>query len=177
MIAAGLTTTSETLHPVEPPQTAEFRAAQIGSDRRERKPMADGHETDIEERYQGEVPGEAREDPDRIAEGQELGLRFGRAPWPDMMRGLTGKLGKLVAEFRRSEALAPPGKEGLLQHVTAHEQALRDFAESEVAGHAAERSLAPVLALLTTFGPVREHVRISRKGACLRRSACAGFSA
>jgi hypothetical protein len=92
--------------------------------------------------------GEAREDAARVAEGKELGARFGKAPWLDMMRGMTGELGKFVAEFRRSEALAPPGKEALLQHVTAHEQALLDFAESEVAGHAAERSLAPVLALL-----------------------------
>jgi hypothetical protein len=71
-----------------------------------------------------------------------------------MMRGMTGELGKFVAEFRRSEALAPPGKEALLQHVTAHEQAL-----------------------LATFGSVRERVRISRKEACLRRSECAGLRA
>lgn len=158
--------------------------------------MADDYATYLEERYQGEVFGEAtmqsmaeaesdpevarmlrhleqleretkellrpeveaiggdtRESAERIAEGRELGAKFGQVPWADRMRAMTGELEKLVDEFRRSEALAPAGKEAVLAHVTAHEQALLDFARREIAGGPAEHSLEPIVALLRDVPP------------------------
>ncbi|MBW2269235.1 MAG: hypothetical protein JRH16_11710 [Deltaproteobacteria bacterium] len=153
--------------------------------------MADDYASYLEERYQGEVYGEAvmralaevasdplqahklrhleqleretkelllpeveatggetRESAEKIAEAEKLGAQFGQVPWSDRMRAMTGQLEKYVADFRRCEALAPPGKEALLKHVTAHEQALLDFANRELAGSDPEHSLAPVVALL-----------------------------
>ena len=74
---------------------------------------------------------------------------MGAAPWQDVVAGMPGQLEKLVDEFRRAEALAPAGKQALVAHVTAHEQALLDFARREVGGDG-ETSLEPVLALLRT---------------------------
>jgi hypothetical protein len=62
------------------------------------------------------------------------------------MKGFLAEVKKLVAEFERSETLAPAGKEQLLRHVTAHERALGRFAELELSG--ASDSLAAVKALL-----------------------------
>ena len=55
---------------------------------------------------------------------------------------------ELLEDFERAEALAPPGREAVLQHVTAHERALLDFATRELDGRPAKESLAPVRALL-----------------------------
>ena len=92
--------------------------------------------------------GQTRENSERLADANKIGAQFGSAPWLDMMKGMSVELEKYVAESQRCEALAPPGREALVKQVTAHEQALLDFARSEIAGADADESLAPVVALL-----------------------------
>ena len=153
--------------------------------------MASDYETYLEERFQGEVYGEAvframaehsddpgrvrklrvleqleretkerllpalreagsvaEESAERVAEGEALGAEMAKAPWLDLMRGFQQQLGPLIADFERAEALAPAGREDLLQHVTAHERALLAFADGEVAGNDSNANLEPVVALL-----------------------------
>ena len=86
--------------------------------------------------------------PERIAEGRTLGAQLAAAPWTDLMRGFHQEIQRFVEDFERAEALAPPGREAVLQHVTAHERALLDFATRELDGRPAKESLAPVRALL-----------------------------
>ncbi len=86
---------------------------------------------------------DTREDPQRLAEGQSLARRLSSVPWRDFVKGFLAEVQKLVADFERSEKLAPSGKEQLLRHVTAHERALARFADLELSG--ASDSLAPVL--------------------------------
>ena len=61
------------------------------------------------------------------------------------------ELAKFVADFRVAEALAPAGKDALLRQVTAHEQALLDFVDHELAEKA--DSLSSVRALLRDASP------------------------
>jgi hypothetical protein len=91
-------------------------------------------------------PGE--ESPERISEGEALGAQLAKAPWQDLMRGFQKELELFVREFEHAEGLAPPGKESLLRHVTAHERALLDFATRELAGDERGDSLEPVIVLL-----------------------------
>jgi hypothetical protein len=89
---------------------------------------------------------DTRESAERWAEGEALAARLRDLPWAVFMKGFLAEVRKLVAAFEESERLAPPGKEPLLRHVTAHERALGEFAELELGG--ATNSLAPVKALL-----------------------------
>lgn len=150
-----------------------------------------GYGTYVEERFQGEVYGEAlfrtmaelsteperarklrvlqqleretkelllpavqeagqagEESAERISAGEALGAQLANVPWQDVMRSFQTELERLVREFERAEDLAPPGKEHLLRHVTAHERALLEFALRELAGDGPEDVLQPVLALL-----------------------------
>ena len=91
------------------------------------------------------------ESPERISEGEVLGAQLAKVPWQDLMRSFQMELEGYVREFEQAEGLAPPGKESLLQHVTAHERALLDFATRELAGDACGNSLEPVIALLRGF--------------------------
>ena len=79
---------------------------------------------------------------------RRIGEQMGQAPWRDFVAGMRPELVKLVAEFRASESLADGERRDLLRHVTAHEQALLDFADLELSEDPAEDSLRPVLALL-----------------------------
>ena len=93
-----------------------------------------------------------RPDPEKLDQARAVGGPMSDAPWADVLKGFEAQIAPLVEEFRKAEALAPPGKEALLQHVTAHEQALLDFAKAETAAPAAGDSLAPIEALLRTSG-------------------------
>ena len=64
------------------------------------------------------------------------------------MRGFQKELERFVGDFERAESLAPKGKESLLEHVTAHERALLDFATRELEGSGNGDSLESVVALL-----------------------------
>ncbi len=77
-----------------------------------------------------------------------LGAQPAKTPWQDLMRGLQTELEGFVREFEQAGGLAPPGKESLLQQVTAHERALLEFVTRELAGDERGNSLEPVTALL-----------------------------
>ena len=98
-----------------------------------------------------ETGGSGEEDPERIAQGETLGVRLAGLQWLPLMRSFEPPLRRFVESFRRSESLAPPGKEQLVRHVTAHEQALLDFVTRELEGRTGD-SLVPVLALLRGSG-------------------------
>jgi hypothetical protein len=95
-----------------------------------------------------EVGHTGEERAERISEGEALGAQLANAPWQDLMRGFQEELERFVHDFERAEVLAPPGKGGLLRHVTAHERALLEFATRELAGDERDDALAPVIALL-----------------------------
>ena len=156
--------------------------------------MADEYAAYIEERYQGEVFGEAfmramaevRTDPNevrkfraleqleretkemlrpaveesgrstepnqqKIEQAEAIGAQLGQATWSDILRGMRPELAKFVDDFRAAESLAPAGKDALLRQVTAHEQALLDFVDHELAEKA--DSLSSVRALLRDASP------------------------
>lgn len=91
-------------------------------------------------------PGD--ENPERIAEGRSDGARLANTPWREVMSGFRAELPAVLMQFQRVQALGPPGKEHLLRQLTAHEQALLDFAIGELEGK--PDSLEPVWALLRT---------------------------
>ena len=91
--------------------------------------------------------GSPEPDPERTRQGQAVGSQMGAVPLQDFAKAMATEVAKLVPVFEEAEALAPPGKEALLRHVTDHERALLAFAEAELAGRGDE-SLDPVLALL-----------------------------
>jgi len=93
-----------------------------------------------------ESGGPGEESLARISEGEALGTQLAKAPWQGLMRGFQKELEVFVQEFEHAEGLAPPGKESLLQHVTAHERALLDFATRELAGDERGDSCAPAKA-------------------------------
>ena len=81
------------------------------------------------------------------AQGLKLGKRLAAVPRAVFMPGLRGEVVKFVAEYEAAEALAPADGRAIAQHVTAHERAILDFTDLELAGRGSE-STAPVLALL-----------------------------
>ncbi len=87
---------------------------------------------------------------ERVADGEKLGAGLANAPWADLLRGFVNELQRFVEEFERAEALAPPGEEGVVKHVTAHERALLHFASRELEEPDASDSLDPVISLLRT---------------------------
>jgi hypothetical protein len=91
-------------------------------------------------------------DAEKLEQGRTVGAAMGQAPWSDILGGMRGELVNFIDDFRRSESLAPPGKEALLRQVTAHEQALLDFVDLELAKEGGD-SLAPVRTLLR--GPLK----------------------
>ncbi|MGH9365514.1 MAG: hypothetical protein ACRD1B_09675 [Thermoanaerobaculia bacterium] len=97
-----------------------------------------------------EAGGSGDENPERINEGETLGASLAKAPWTDLLHGFERELRRFVEDFERAEALAPPGQEALLRHVTAHERALLDFAIREREQSTAADSLESVLELLRT---------------------------
>lgn len=88
---------------------------------------------------------------ERVAEGEALGAQLAKAPWRDLMRGFQKELERFVRDFECAEDLAPPGKERLLRHVTAHERALLEFATRELEGD--ERSSLDAVSVLLRRSP------------------------
>ena len=106
-------------------------------------------ERETKELLRGEVReiGLAGEDDGARADaGAELAGKLAAAPWRALVKGFRVELEKIADRFARSESLAPPGKEWLLRHVTAHERAQVEFTLRELAGE--PDPLAPVVALL-----------------------------
>ncbi len=81
------------------------------------------------------------------AQGLKFGKRLATVPRPVFMAGFRSEVLKFVAEYEAAEALAPADGRTVAQRVTAHERAILDFADLELAGRGNE-SAAPVLALL-----------------------------
>lgn len=81
------------------------------------------------------------------AQGRKLGTRLAGVPRAVFLPGLRGEVQKFVAEYEAAEALAPADGRVIAQHVTAHERAILDFTDLELAGRGTE-SPSPVLALL-----------------------------
>ena len=87
-------------------------------------------------------------DEERVEQARTLGAQLGRTPWRNVLEAMRPELVRFVEAFRKAESLAPAGKEALLRHVTAHEQALLDFTNAELSDASARDSLRPVTALL-----------------------------
>ena len=83
---------------------------------------------------------------EQLAGSRAIATQMGEMPWRDRLTSMRPELVKLVDTFHEQETLAPPGEEALSQHVTAHEQALLDFVDGELAG--APDSLASIERLL-----------------------------
>jgi hypothetical protein len=90
---------------------------------------------------------EAKPSEESWAQGLRFGKRLASVPRAVFLPGLRGEVLKFVAEYEAAEALAPADGRVIAQHVTAHERAILDFADLELAGRGHE-SAAPVLALL-----------------------------
>jgi hypothetical protein len=81
-------------------------------------------------------------------QGEKLGRRLASVPRALFMAGFRSEVIRFVAEYEQAEASAPADGLAVAQHVTAHERAILDFADLELAGRVAE-SVAPVLAFLS----------------------------
>ena len=87
------------------------------------------------------------DEPKHVADGEKLGHRLSKLTWHELMNVFEPSLVRFVERFEQSEQLAPPGKQHVLQHFTAHERALLEFTKHELEGRHAD-SLTPVVALL-----------------------------
>jgi hypothetical protein len=94
-----------------------------------------------------ELGGDLEEDPTRFSQGQHLAAKWAKQSWDEIMLWFRDELPGYVRFFENLEADARDQDRELLGKVTAHERALLDFAEHEIAGRG-DRSLEPVLALL-----------------------------
>ena len=90
---------------------------------------------------------EVKASEERWAQGLRFGARLASVPRAVFLPGLRSEVLKFVAEYEAAEALAPADGRAVAQHFTAHERAILDFADLELAGRGHE-STAPVLALL-----------------------------
>ena len=95
-------------------------------------------------RARGREPGEAAQ---KQAEGQTLGKTLAAVPRDFLIKGLRGEIVKFVAEYEAAEPLAPPDGAALARHITAHERAILEWVDLELASPGADTT-APVRALL-----------------------------
>lgn len=94
-----------------------------------------------------ELGGDVAENPDRFEEGAKIAARWADQSWDEIMGWFRAELPRYVQFFEKLELDARLEDRELLARVTAHERALEEFAERELAGRGAD-SLAPVIALL-----------------------------
>jgi hypothetical protein len=92
---------------------------------------------------------DAKESEEQRANGEKLGRRLVAVPRAVLMAGLRTEVARFVAEYEAAEASAPADGLQIARHVTAHERAILEFVDHELAGRAAE-SAAPVLAMLAS---------------------------
>jgi hypothetical protein len=95
----------------------------------------------------GERGHAVEESAESRAQGEKLGRRLASVPRALFMAGFRAEVQKFVAEYEQAEATAPADGLRVARHVTAHERAILEFADLEIAGRSAE-SPAPVLSLL-----------------------------
>ena len=84
--------------------------------------------------------------------GDKLGRRLVSVPRAMFMAGFRTEVARFVAEYEAAEAHAPADGLAIARHVTAHERAILDFTDREIAGRSAD-SPEPVLALLANPPP------------------------
>jgi hypothetical protein len=89
----------------------------------------------------------AEESNENRLQGDKLGRRLVAVPRALFMTGFRAEVLRFVAEYEQAEAFAPADGLAVARHVTAHERAILEFADHELAGRGAD-SVAPVLALL-----------------------------
>ena len=90
-----------------------------------------------------------QENAQKWSEGLTLGKTLAAVPRDFLMKGLRGEVAKFVAEYEAAEALAPAGDAALAKHITAHERAILEMIDLELADPAAD-STTPVRALLAS---------------------------
>jgi hypothetical protein len=90
----------------------------------------------------------ADESADNRVKGEKLGRQLAAVPRAMFMAGFRAEVLKFVAEYEQAEASAPADGRTIAQHITAHERAILDFADLEIAGRLFD-SPAPVLAMLS----------------------------
>jgi hypothetical protein len=83
------------------------------------------------------------------SEGRTLGRTLAAVPRDFLMKGLRGEVVKFVAEYQAAESLAPADGAALAKHITAHERAILEMIDLELADPAPD-STAPVRALLAS---------------------------
>ncbi len=94
-----------------------------------------------------ELGGDVAENPDRFEEGEKIAAKWAQQSWGEIMEWFRAELPRYVQYFEKLELDARAEDRELLARVTAHERALEEFAERELAGRTTE-SLEPVIALL-----------------------------
>ncbi len=90
---------------------------------------------------------DAKESEEQRANGEKLGGRLVAVPRAMFMAGFRTEVVRFVAEYEAAEASAPADGLEIARHVTAHERAILEFTDHELAGRTTD-SPAPVLALL-----------------------------
>jgi hypothetical protein len=101
------------------------------------------------ERALRERGAEAEPSDEARIQGEKFGRRLASVPRATLMAGFRSEVAKFVAEYEAAEALAPADGLAIARHVTAHERAILEFVDRELAGRVTE-SVEPVLALLAS---------------------------
>ena len=81
------------------------------------------------------------------SDGLKLGKTLAGVPRELLWKGMRGEVVKFVAEYEAAEPLAPPDGAELARHVTAHERAILEMIDLELADPKAD-STGPVRKLL-----------------------------
>lgn len=85
----------------------------------------------------------------KVGDGRKLGRSLVAAPRALFMAGFRNEVLRFVAEYEAAEASVPADGLEIARHVTAHERAILEFADRELAGRKAD-SPEPVLAFLSS---------------------------
>jgi len=95
----------------------------------------------------------AKESEEKRREGEKLGRILVAAPRPMFMTGFRAEVVRFVDEYERAEASVPADGLAIARHVTAHERAILEFIDRELANRKAD-SAEPVLAFLSSPPPL-----------------------
>ncbi len=90
---------------------------------------------------------EPQEHAQKWSEGLTLGKTLAAVPRDFLMKGLRGEVVKFVAEYETTEPLAPPEGTALARYITAHERAILEMIDLEIADPAGDPT-EPVRKLL-----------------------------
>lgn len=89
---------------------------------------------------------------EKVRQGEKLGRSLVAAPRAVFMAGFRGEVVRFVNEYEAAEATVPADGLEIARHVTAHERAILEFTDREIAGRNAD-SVEPVLAFLSSPPP------------------------